>query len=547
MTSILSNDGGDTDVEFGAVLDRAAGDDRAAIDELVSEFEPGMLHFARSRGATDPEGMVNGALSDALTNLPTFRGRDRRAFRAYLYQILRRRVADQYRKAYNQPKTVSGLDDDLVSGLVDHDASAFDERLADRELVEEILEQLTDEQREVLEMRVLTGLSIRETATRTGRTEGAVKSMQRRALVSLRSLAIAIAVIALGYFGIRALISAGGDVVLVDNTPAGTGAAEEEQSSRPVLEAEVPEPTSTLDGPSTDDADSGADTDSRAETETSTEDRASVDSDGAPAGGDGAGGDGAVPGGPPESGGSEQSGQNGGTAPDPTDSGPAEGSAANGTAEQIDPAFPVAQFQPVPAAPCSIVTDGTPEPGEVAFVTYHFNGPYDIFKGTSIDIIGPSSESALLPGKASPDRVWDGRRFPFVIGGNMFPDGAFTVRSFLADRGLKVTCPLDDSEVTTAPCTVTTDGPPERGDTATVLYRTPGQFWTLDGQATYIIGSGDESAMKSGGDATFRAKVERNFVIDGSMFRDGEFEVRTAFGAGAGAGAGAGYALCEVT
>ena len=520
MTSILSNDGGETDVAFGDVLDRAAAHDRAAIDDIVTEFEPALLQFAQGRGATDPEGVVNGALSDALTSLSKFRGRDRRAFRAYLYQILRRRIADQYRKAYNQPKIASGLDDDLVSELVDRDASEFDDRLAARALVEEILDQLTEEQREVLEMRVLTGLSIKETATRTGRSEGAVKSMQRRALSSLRSVVIAIAVIVLSVLGIRAVMSAGEGVVVVDNSPAGTGSGESEQSQRPVLEAEVP----AAEDDAAPDADTG--TDAVTEVDADADVAVATEQTEPEASNEEAQSDAAGP----------LGGQDSPTTPEIRLQ---VGSAA--TSLDISPVGPVADVEPIPEAPCSVVTDGTPAVGEIAFVTYHFAGPYKLFDGTSVDVIGPAAESALIPGNSSPGQVYNGRRFPFVVGRNMFPKGVFTVRSSLANGELKTTCTLNEEDVAPAPCTVTLDGAPKTGETATVTYRTPGPYWVLHKKPTFVAGRNGESAMKSGDDAVFRARVERNFVINGSMLRNGNFQVRTMFGDGAG------HAICEVT
>lgn len=527
MTSILSNDGGDTDTGFGDVLDLAASGDGNAIDGLVAEFEPGLVRFAKGRGVTDPEALVNGVLSDAFASLAKFRGRDRRAFRAYLYQILRRRIADQYRKAYSQPHTVSGLDDDLVSELVDHDASSFDDRLADRDLVEEILDQLTEDQREVLEMRVLTGLSVKETATRTGRSEGAVKSMQRRALSSLRSVVIAIAVVVLGVLGIRAVMNAGEGVVIVDNSPSSSGESGE-QSQRPVLEAEVPnEQVEPPDAGALAASEDGAETEEP--TETDPAGAANTTADVEPA---------------VTNSGSES-----------TTEVPANAnSAATGSAtEATEPTGATERAQatespgnelgpvvdPIPIAPCSVITDGSPSAGEVAFVTYHFTGPYELFKGTSVDIIGPSSESALIPGRYETDKVWDGRKFPFVIGGNMFPEDVFTVKTFLADREIKTDCSISE-EVAPMPCKVKTDGTPARGETAMVTYRTPGPYWTLQNKPTRIVGNSGESAMKSGGDATFKSKVERNFVIDGSMFRKDGFEVRTVFADGAG------YAVCEI-
>jgi RNA polymerase sigma-70 factor (ECF subfamily) len=49
-----------------------------------------------------------------------------------------------------------------------------------------MLSRLTPEQREVLFLRVLAGLSLEETAEVLGKTPGSVKRLQARGLASLR-------------------------------------------------------------------------------------------------------------------------------------------------------------------------------------------------------------------------------------------------------------------------------------------------------------------------------------------------------------------------
>ena len=49
-----------------------------------------------------------------------------------------------------------------------------------------LLGALTEEQRDVLLLRVVAGLSLQETAAVVGKRVGAVKALQRRALTSLR-------------------------------------------------------------------------------------------------------------------------------------------------------------------------------------------------------------------------------------------------------------------------------------------------------------------------------------------------------------------------
>ena len=105
---------------------------------------------------------------------------------------------------------------------------------------------------------------------------------------------------------------------------------------------------------------------------------------------------------------------------------------------------------------CSVLTDGSPAVGEVAFVTYNFTGPYELFRGTSVDIVGPSSGSALLPGVGDPSKVGNGQRFPFVIGGNMMWRDGFAVQTTLADGEIKTRCDVSSRRIA-APCRVVAD------------------------------------------------------------------------------------------
>jgi len=52
--------------------------------------------------------------------------------------------------------------------------------------VEVILSDLTGDQREVLALRVIADLSLEETAKSMGKTVGAVKALQRRALLAVK-------------------------------------------------------------------------------------------------------------------------------------------------------------------------------------------------------------------------------------------------------------------------------------------------------------------------------------------------------------------------
>jgi len=57
-----------------------------------------------------------------------------------------------------------------------------------------MLDQLTEDQREVILLRVVADLSVADAAEILGKQPGAIKTLQRRALASLRRLLILAAV-----------------------------------------------------------------------------------------------------------------------------------------------------------------------------------------------------------------------------------------------------------------------------------------------------------------------------------------------------------------
>jgi RNA polymerase sigma-70 factor (ECF subfamily) len=69
-----------------------------------------------------------------------------------------------------------------VGGNVEAEAV---ERLVTNELLE-AFENLTEDQRDVLGLRIVAALSLEETADVIGKSVGATKALQRRALESLR-------------------------------------------------------------------------------------------------------------------------------------------------------------------------------------------------------------------------------------------------------------------------------------------------------------------------------------------------------------------------
>jgi RNA polymerase sigma-70 factor (ECF subfamily) len=96
------------------------------------------------------------------------------AHNAALDDLRRRRRRVDERSTARPPESLGGDVETL-----------FMARLAD-ERVRDLLELLTDDQQSVLLLRVVSGLSVRETAAVLGKGEEAVKGLQRRGLAALR-------------------------------------------------------------------------------------------------------------------------------------------------------------------------------------------------------------------------------------------------------------------------------------------------------------------------------------------------------------------------
>ncbi len=145
--------------------------------------------YLASRGAADPEDLTSETFLQAARGIHGFEG-DERAFRSWVFVISHRRLQDARRRAGRRIHEVTGTDD-----LLTHRAGGDVELEAMESLaIDEVwaaLESLTDDQRDVLALRIIGGLTLDETAEVVGKRVGAVKALQHRALVALREAGVA--------------------------------------------------------------------------------------------------------------------------------------------------------------------------------------------------------------------------------------------------------------------------------------------------------------------------------------------------------------------
>jgi RNA polymerase sigma-70 factor (ECF subfamily) len=99
---------------------------------------------------------------------------------AWLYRIAHDRTVDMIRRRHNRQQVPL----EAWSGTCDGPDTTVDVRL-DHEELNRVLDDLTDEQRQVIRLRFMADMSVQEVAQRLGRTEGSVKALQHRGIQSL--------------------------------------------------------------------------------------------------------------------------------------------------------------------------------------------------------------------------------------------------------------------------------------------------------------------------------------------------------------------------
>lgn len=147
---------------------------------LYRELATSLVRYLKARGAVDSENLLGDVFVQVVKTLPRFQGGESE-FRARVYTIARNQLVDQ-RRYWQRRLLESPFEEVPVPG--DGDQTATSEGA--QTVLREVLDHLTPDQRDVLFLRVLAGLSLEETAQVLGKPTTAVKRLQARGLESLR-------------------------------------------------------------------------------------------------------------------------------------------------------------------------------------------------------------------------------------------------------------------------------------------------------------------------------------------------------------------------
>jgi RNA polymerase sigma-70 factor (ECF subfamily) len=164
------------------LLIEAAQKDPARFAELYeNNFDRVYAYIAwRIRDRNEAEDLTSEVFHHALASLPRFEWRGV-PFAAWLFKIASNAIIDRSKRAAKEQQAA------LVELPTDVNPQEIDDEIEHRARLFQLVGRLPVDQRRVLSMRFAEGKSIREIANELGRSEGAVKQLQFRALQHLRA------------------------------------------------------------------------------------------------------------------------------------------------------------------------------------------------------------------------------------------------------------------------------------------------------------------------------------------------------------------------
>lgn len=150
---------------------------------FVDEFGQALVNYAARMGHPDPDEVMGATMEAVARGIATFEG-SRGQFRSYVFSVAHGRIVDELRRSSRRTNlgqgyldTMSTIDDPPVLG------SGFDD-----ESVTAALACLSDDQRTMIYLRYVEGLSTKETATAVGKSEVATRVALSRGLSQLRDI-----------------------------------------------------------------------------------------------------------------------------------------------------------------------------------------------------------------------------------------------------------------------------------------------------------------------------------------------------------------------
>jgi RNA polymerase sigma factor (sigma-70 family) len=170
------------DERFQELLEAAQGGREEAWAAIYGDLGPALLGYLRAEGAAEPEDLLGEVFLQMVRDIAVFAGVEAQ-FRAWAFSIAHHRLVDDRR--YRARRPVEPAPPEALEESPGRYEGPGGEGVADRR-IGDALRRLPEQQRTVVLLRVLGDLSVAEVARVLGKTPGAVKAAQQRAMSSLK-------------------------------------------------------------------------------------------------------------------------------------------------------------------------------------------------------------------------------------------------------------------------------------------------------------------------------------------------------------------------
>jgi len=170
------------------LISKAQAGNRDALNDLVSFYWHPIYRFVsyKTESIEDAQELTQETFFRACRSLPNYQ-KTNATFKTYLSHIALNLIRDFWRKKGRSP-TLVDFSDYQEPVAEDDQPDVLAVTVERRETICNVLQELPNEQRQVVELRIITGLTVKETALAMNKSEAAIKMLQQRALKSLRVL-----------------------------------------------------------------------------------------------------------------------------------------------------------------------------------------------------------------------------------------------------------------------------------------------------------------------------------------------------------------------
>lgn len=171
---------------FGSVLEAARAGAEWAWSSLYRDLAPVLLGYLRAQGARDAEDLTGEVFLQVVQSLSGFQGHQAE-FRSWVFVIAHRKLIDE-RRYYGRRPVESAEPATLESHA--GSGNAEDEALQQVAVAEitRLMDLLSEDQRDVLLLRILGDMKVKEVARAIDKSPSAVQALQKRGLDRLRKV-----------------------------------------------------------------------------------------------------------------------------------------------------------------------------------------------------------------------------------------------------------------------------------------------------------------------------------------------------------------------